>query len=146
MGGVSFAVAGIVVAAVAALAAGGTGCSGANCTEVGCGPGASVELRGLPREKARGAAARLCVDGTCRRFGLGGRDYLDVEVPDLGPRERVRVSVTVRTPRGVVLSRAEGWFATRTSRPNGPDCRPTCHSIALRFDARDGTLTRHLAG
>lgn len=108
------------------------------CTLIACGPGVRVVVAAIP---ADARSARVCVEGSCGvRQRLDRPGPLTATLPPSARRggERVRIAVRLLDRNGRTVGQVSRRATVRATRPNGPDCPPTCFQARIRIDA---TLT-----
>jgi hypothetical protein len=121
---------------MAACAAAATPAEGPACTLIGCESGVRVNLTPQSGGRAfpRAGSVTVCMDATCKRFSARG-DSVRLTVPSQSGAGPVRVRVVLRNRRGRVLRRFDREVVLTRSQPNGPECEPTCWSVA--YEIRD---------
>ena len=112
------------------IATGSTACSRRACTLGGCGPGVQILL---PEISTAGGTThvRYCVDGECE-----DRTFSPDQLPSLlsveAKNETVRISVEVKDDTRVLARLEETKIHLQESKPNGPQCGPTCYHGKVR--------------
>lgn len=112
----------------------GGGGGGVICTEIGCSSGLYMDLGAIGRGLPGAERVRICVESACRSFPLANAPIADMRVAGLKDRARVPVRMTVTGRDGRILRRSAVVAPVRRTRPNGPECPPTCFQIAVRID------------
>jgi hypothetical protein len=113
---------------------GGAGKGTHACTEIGCTSGLSLDVRAVRRKLPKAESVKVCLRQRCHRYSLAKTDLVTLTTRGLHEGQRVAVRLVVFDGRGKVLIRRQTRAPVIKTKPNGPDCPPTCFQVHVRVD------------
>ena len=104
------------------------------CTEIGCTSGLSLNVGAIRRKLPQAEQVNVCLRRRCHRYSLAKTRLVTLTTRGLDEGQRVAVRLVVFDGRGKVLLRRHTRAPVIKTKPNGPNCPPTCFQVRVRLD------------